>query len=636
MIYDMYEDALVEAPYGISLDHTGYEVRLGEDTEYGNRLVPYSQDILEYFKIYDTVNDDALNEASYQDRIDNPNSTLKIELLDQNKFIKNNECKQITNPTFFGSNGAPTPDGLLSNEIFGITQTDRSGIFGYIDLTEYFIDPSCYKVLCKLDKKFKAIVHGTETFSINEEGQLVPDENGGTGIKWLKKNFDKLSFFKQGNKSIIRDIRAKFIVLNHKNGRMWINKYIVIPPYYRDVNTSGKYTGVGQINTLYVHLITASRSLKENNDYGLSMADTTCARIQNTLVCIYDWFCGNNNPNLQDKGTGMSKKFGLIRRANMSKTSDYSSRLVLSAPELKVESKDDLMVDLDRSAIPLAAVAADFYPFMMFHMRRFFEQEFQNINVYPVIGPDGKMYHLPIKDPMYAFNDDELKARLKEFLYSYDNRFIPVEVPVDWEAAGIKPFVKEGQGIPMMFKGTFEPHEEKFGDLNKVVEPAFMRPLTWCDVIYIAAKASSKDKICSITRYPFDGYFNTIYTGIEVSSTKETEHIYLNGEYYKFYPKIRANEILQPTGNKFVDTLQMCNLYLKGAGADYDGDTASVKGSFYIETNEEQKKFVRSKANFINTGVSNIRVSSNESVQATYNLTKVLYGDDKKLTNPIF
>ncbi|MBR1988487.1 MAG: hypothetical protein IKA36_05575 [Clostridia bacterium] len=625
------EDCLLQAPYGIDLDEVSYEVRLGEDTEYGDSLLMPQQDILEYFDIFDLNNNlETLDEASYQERSEN--AIFRVELLDQEKFIKNNNLKEITNPAFFGANGAPTPDGLLSNEIFGITQSDRSGIFAYIDLGEWFIDPSCYKTLTRLDKKFISIVHATQTYSINSKGELVEDPYGGTGIRWLKENFDKIKFEKADNKSASRDIRVKYVKLNHKNGRLFINKYIVIPPYYRDVNTTGKYTGVGQINTLYVNLITASRSLKENNDYGLSMADTTCARIQETLKNIYDWFCGNNNPNLKDMGTGMSGKFGIIRRANMSKTSDYSSRLVISAPELKVESQKDLMVNLDKSAVPLAAVSADFYPFMMFHMRKFFEAEFQNVNVYPVVGKDGELQYVPVKDPMFAFNDDVLKARLKEFLYSYDNRFIPVKVPVTDDV--IK---KQGDNFYMVFKGSFTQNEKMDDDpYNTNIERAFRRPLTWCDVIYIAAKKATEGKMTSITRYPFDSYFNTIYTGIEVSSTKETEPLYLNGEYYPFYPKIRREDINQPTGNKFVDTMQICNLYLKGAGADYDGDTVVAKGSFFNETNEEQQKFANSKANFINTGCTNIRISANEAVQSIYNLTKVLYGDENKLTQPEF
>ena len=247
--------------------------------------------LLEYF---DNINTklQSLNEESYQSRA--KTATLSVELLDIDKFIKKNNLKEITNPTFFGTSGKPTPDGLLSNEIFGITQSDRAGIFAYIDLGDWFIDPSNYKCLIRLNRKIESVVKGVGKWSIDKDGQLVEDfENGKSGIRWLKNNFDKLEFMK--SKSSIRDLRIKYIKHNYETGKLFINKYIVIPAYYRDVNTTGKYTGVGQINTLYVNLLVASRSLKENNDYGLSVADTTCARIQETLRAIYDWFCGNNN-----------------------------------------------------------------------------------------------------------------------------------------------------------------------------------------------------------------------------------------------------------------------------------------------------------------------------------------------------
>ena len=82
--------------------------------------------------------------------------------------------------------------------------------------------------------------------------------------------------------------------------------------------------------------------------------------------------------------------------------------------------------------------------------------------------------------------------------------------------------------------------------------------------------------------------------------------------------------------------MQICNLYLKGMGADYDGDTGVMKGSFFKESNEELAGFVDSKANYINAGCENIRVSSNESIQALYNFTKVLDSDFKKLSDPVF
>lgn len=598
--------------YDTEIDISSIPMLESEEYIFGSGI-----DVIDYFKEFAKENQN-INEETYQERAEK--ATLKVEVLDVNKFVSANELKEITNPTFFAANGQPTPDGLLSNAIFGITQKDRAGTFAYIDLGEDFIDPSCYKVLYQLNRKFSSVVKGIGTWSVSKDGDLVQDPEGGSGIRWLKEHFGEFKF--KPTKSVIRDLNIKYINLNYSKGRMFVNKYIVIPPYYRDVNTSGKYTGVGQINTLYVNLITASRSLKENNDYGLSLADTTCGRIQDTLVGIYDWFCGNNNKGFERNGGGMGKKMGIIRRANMSYTSDYSSRLVLSAPELKVEAVDDLMVSLDKSACPLAAVAANFYPFMIFHMRKFFEQELLNATTYETVY-NGEPVTVRLEEPMLAFSDSILKDQLKKFLYAYDNRFIPVVLPV-----------KDSDNTYFMwFKGErwLEPDEARQG-----VEKVVQRPLTWVDVIYIAAKKSTEGKTISFTRFPYDSYFNTIYTGIEVSSTKETEPLYINGEYYQFYPKIREEDILSSTGQKFVDTMQVCNLYLKGMNADYDGDTGNLKGSYFNETNEELAKFTNSKANFINLGCENIRVSSNEAVQSIYNFTKVLDADKKKLTDPEF
>ena len=57
-----------------------------------------------------------------------------LDLLDVDKFVKVNELQEITNSVYFSRDGIPSPDGLLSNEIFGISKEDRSNIFAYISL----------------------------------------------------------------------------------------------------------------------------------------------------------------------------------------------------------------------------------------------------------------------------------------------------------------------------------------------------------------------------------------------------------------------------------------------------------------------------------------------------------------------
>ena len=110
--------------------------------------------------------------------------------------------------------------------------------------------------------------------------------------------------------------------------------------------------------------------------------------------------------------------------------------------------------------------------------------------------------------------------------------------------------------------------------------------------------------------------------------------MYIDNEYYPFYPKIRDEDIGKNTGDKFIDTMMISNLYLPGIGGDYDGDTATVRGVYTVEANEELEKHMHSKANFIDVGGNTIRYSSGDAIQSLYNLTRIL--PDMKLTNPTF
>lgn len=573
----------------------------GKEIDDFNTIVP--QNIQESVQL--------LSEADYNKKIDK----LKIEIMDVDTFVKINDCPEVTNPIFFVRDGIPTPDGLLSNELFGISKDDRAGIFGYIDLGGLFIDPSCYKNWCKVDSKIKAVVHQTDTFIIDDNGNLVSDPKGKNGVKFLKDNFDKINI--RSTDSLKRDIRIEYIKKN--KDKMFINKYIVIPAYYRDMNTgSGGRANVGAINKLYSGLINTVRALKSTKDMGFDNTGAMCGRIQDTLVTIYDWFTGNTNPSISEEGIGISGKKGIMRRANLSKTADFSSRLVISAPELKVETLDDLMVDLDHSAVPLASALTNFKPFVIFNIKRFFENEFMATTKYPVINEKGDIEYYTPKDPLIEFSDERIEKEIKKFLHGYSDRFIPIEVPLE----------DTDKKFYMQFKGRSNMNNPSTAD------EIFNRRLTWCDVFYMAAVEASKDKTILITRFPIDSYFNQFPTKMVVSSIKETEPLYINDTYYPFYPKIRDKNIGSDTSNKFIDTLCISNLYLDAIGGDYDGDQATSKGVYTKEANEELAKFMNSKANYINVGGTNIRTVGADSLQSLYSLTKIL--KDTKLVNPIF
>lgn len=407
---------------------------------------------------------------------------LELSLIDPDKLVKVNNLKEVTSPIFFIRDNIPNPEGLLSNEIFGITKEERANIFAYIDLSDWFINPLCYKIWIKLDKRIRDIVYGTKNFIIDSKGQLVESEDGETGIKFLRKNIDKISF--RSTESNKRDRNINFIMEN--KDKLFIRKMIVIPAYYRDVSSSkGGKVGVGDINSLYSSLLISVRALKDSVDYGFNLSYATYGRVQETLLKIYNWFA---------EAPKLSSKFGIVRRANLRKTTDYGSRLVMSAPNIKVNSYKEMRTNMEYSTVPLASVAVNFMPYMIFYIRRFFENEFGSSSLYKYVDyrHDHEIKMIHVKNYQTEFSDDRIKKEIDKFIHGYTDRLSPIPIPND-----------DGLNINMGFKGITMTAEE-YAKANPGNMPIVERDLTWVDVIYMAAAEAVKDKTILITRYPIN------------------------------------------------------------------------------------------------------------------------------------
>lgn len=500
-----------------------------------------------YYKIIDEANN--VNDKSpYQSE-----RHLKLDLIDPDRLVKVNDLKEISNPVAFIRKGVPTPDGLWSNEIFGITQYQRANTFAYIDLGEEFINPLIYKLWSKIDSEVKNCVHGIKNYIINDHGQLEENEDGENGIKFLKKNITKYKFRRTDSNK--RDMNIDFIQRYIGKPEFFISKYIVIPAYYRDINTDQGRVTIDQINELYRSLLISVKALKESADYGLSLSAATRGRIQELLVQIYDWFGSGTTIGNEPVSGQIPGKFGVLRRSVVSKTTDYAARLVLSAPQLKVETLDDIEADIDYCVAPLASILANAYPFIIFNARRILENQFSADSTLPYVKKNGEIEFLHAKDYQTQFSDERLRQEIERFLTGYSNRLIPITI----ETA-------EGPTVTMTFKGYNMTQEEFEKNPGSYLE----RHFTWCDLFYLAAVESVKDKCVLITRYPIDSYFNQFPSRVKVSSTLETEPMIVEiagaKTYYPKYPKIRQSDIGKDTSNMFIDTLNLSNLMLAGIG----------------------------------------------------------------------
>ena len=417
---------------------------------------------------------------------------LQVRLPDVEDFIKKNDAKEVTNPVFFIRDGIPTPDGLLSNELFGITREERANIWGYIDLQGTYLHPLVYKLWGRMDSSIKNIVHGLKGYKLDSHGYIVEDiENGETGLNFLVKNMDKIKI--KETDSMDRSNNIKFIMAN--KDRIFIKKMLVQPPFYRDVLSKGGRTEVGQLNKYYASLLISTKSLRETQDFGFSLGDATKGRIQETLLSIYK--CVTGTSDVPEDGVGLSGKLGLISTTALGKTVDYGTRLILSAPELKVETLDDMMVDTTHCALPLASAIVNFKPFVVFCIKRFFDNEFGGGSAIATMDKGGKLVYRKVKDPQVMFSDDVIEGQLKKFVYGFSDRFNPVEVTtVDDDGKEHKAY--------LAFKGrnvTAEQYERGDVEGNSSL---INRRLTWCDVLYMATCEAVSDKCVLITRYPIN------------------------------------------------------------------------------------------------------------------------------------
>ena len=526
---------------------------------------------------------------------------LQVSLLDVDDFVKKNNLVEITNPVIFDTSSNPTNDGLLSNTIFGITKESRASTFAYISLKKKFLQPLIYRIWGKVDSKIKSVIHGIGTYSIDKSGNIVEDPKGDNGIDFLRKNLDKIKF--RETDSIKRERYIKFLNANRNN--FFTDKLIVIPPFFRDIKVDGGKISVGDINKLYINIMVSASAIGDSEDYGFSISKSVEGRLQEGLIEIYKWFGTgtDSNPN-----GGLPGKFGVIRRANLSKTTDYATRLVMSAPKLDVETMGELRADFDYSVLPMTSAAANFFPFVIFHMRRFFENEFIGDTKYPILDKNGTIIYGEIEDYQIQFSDEVLKKELDRFIHGYSDRFRAVKVLCRVKG--------KQEYLDLKWKGFYKEPDAKV--LQKE------RPLTWCDVIYMACEEAIKDRMILITRYPIDTFYNEFATKIRLSSTIETEEAVFDDVVYTHYPKIRKEDIGTDTSNKFIDTMNICNGYLGIIDGDYDGDMVTIKGVYTDEANAELKKQLASNIHFINLGGNPVISTSKESIQAIYAMTLTL------------
>ena len=246
-----------------------------------------------------------------------------LQILDTNKFIKENGCLEVTNSLSFDKKLIPTKDGLYSPEIFGTTKQELFERFGYINLGAKILHPLIYKNIGSISGIFKKILNRTAKVKI-VNGLLIEvseTEAGWTGVKELYNNWDKISFKKYDEKGTKVKSLIEFLI-NTKKEIIFEDKILVIPVNFRPAMPKNGLMVEDEISGLYKALINMNDTDKVSSDFMQSLMQLTdkTTIIQERVNNLYEYFI-----------KFLEKKDGLFRTSLIGKRQNNAARLVANA-----------------------------------------------------------------------------------------------------------------------------------------------------------------------------------------------------------------------------------------------------------------------------------------------------------------
>jgi len=201
---------------------------------------------------------------------------------------------------------------------------------------------------------------------------------------------------------------------------------------------------------------------------------------------------------------------------------------------------------------------------------------------------------------MSKFTTEKIKGMLNLYIKSPDNRLDPIMVP-------IKTSIDTVKEVPL-----------------SLFQKELNRPFTLLDLIYMVAVRVCQDKHVYVTRFPIENYQSIYPSRIKIMTTYRTQKIEINSKYYDEYPVITKDDYspVIDENNNYIDTIIPHNTMLEALGADFDGDTVSLRSVYSQEANAECEKLINSSKYLLDVTGKTTRVLRNEGIQTLYTLTR--------------
>ncbi len=262
---------------------------------------------------------------------------MGFKLLNVDEFIKNKKAQEVTTAKTFNYKSGlliPDPNGLYSPQIFGQTIKEKREKYGYINLKTTILHPFVFKNLAKVNSLFLNVAKGSKKAIVND-GELIENEQGKTGIDYLISVWDKIDFEKY--KRPTNEDFIDFLKFT-KDNLIKINKIIVIPILYRPSRVNNGRVEEDEISEKYKNILldifnTHGLDMDSENEFDAlkflnQISDTPKSlKLQDKVKGLYDYFISK-----------LDKKDGFFRSAFIGKRIDNVTRLVANArPDMPVD-----------------------------------------------------------------------------------------------------------------------------------------------------------------------------------------------------------------------------------------------------------------------------------------------------------
>lgn len=501
--------------------------------------------------------------------------------------------------SFLGATKNFNPDGLYSNEIFGMVGTaPRSTRYAYIDLKVSIIHPTIYKTLVGMKAFYKDILAGKEFARFDPmlkdfvKSDLV---DGFTGYHFFCEHLPKIEI--PTNDSISRQ-QAVSLFEKYKH-RCMLSQVFVLPAGLRDLEMDEYNRATSdEVNELYFKLISISNTINPSSvKASIESYNPQRVSLQNTFNEIYEYF----TKIIEGKKNLMMGKWA--SRKVFNGTRNVITAMTEVSKVLGAESN----VNLNDTLVGLYQAIKGMLPITLYQLKTgFLDRCFTTPGA-----------------PALLCNSETLESHrvlLKPASYSQWLSSEGLEKALTYfkeETIRHDPIVIEGHYLGLTYRGP----DGTFALINGVEQLPEGRlaehctPITYTELLYAAIYNVARKYSGFVTRYPITGigsvYPSRVYLKTTVRSEARQE---LDPDSWESLGPTKIAYEFPILGSSFYNSLSPSSFRLVGLGADFDGDTCSFNIVYSDESIKECESFYNSKKAYVGTDGKFIIDSSVETI----------------------